>query len=152
MCSTRSGSRPGGRTGISNWRKANQFRSISVAYPMAAAPTAVVAGMSVRIFTHLWCHGHRRAAVADDRRSFPRMGLVAELKERLRADLNAAMRARDQVRMRTLRMALSSITNAEVAGASARELSPDEVMKVLTREASKARDAPDAFAAPRPDD
>ena len=35
---------------------------------------------------------------------------MAELKDRLRADLNDAMRARDQVRMRTLRMALTSIT------------------------------------------
>jgi uncharacterized protein YqeY len=72
---------------------------------------------------------------------------VAELKERLRADLNAAMRARDQVRMRTLRMALSSITNEEVAGASARQLSDDEVMKVLTREARKRREAAEAFGA-----
>jgi uncharacterized protein YqeY len=72
---------------------------------------------------------------------------VAELKERLRADLNAAMRARDQVRMRTLRMALSSITNEEVAGVSARQLSDDEVMKVLTREARKRREAAEAFGA-----
>ena len=70
---------------------------------------------------------------------------MAELKERLRADLNSAMRARDQVRMRTLRMALSSITNEEVAGTSARELSDDEVMKVLTREARKRREAAEAF-------
>jgi len=70
---------------------------------------------------------------------------VAELKDRLRADLTAAMRARDQVRMRTLRMALSSITNEEVAGASARQLSDDEVMKVLTREARKRREAAEAF-------
>jgi uncharacterized protein YqeY len=72
---------------------------------------------------------------------------VAELKERLRADLNAAMRARDQVRMRTLRMALSSITNEEVAGPSARALSDEEVMKVLTREARKRREAAEAFGA-----
>jgi uncharacterized protein YqeY len=72
---------------------------------------------------------------------------VTELKERLRADLNAAMRARDQVRMRTLRMALSSITNEEVAGASARQLSDEEVMKVLTREARKRREAAEAFGA-----
>ena len=72
---------------------------------------------------------------------------MAELKERLRADLNAAMRARDKVRMRTLRMALSSITNEEVAGASARQLSDDEVMKVLTREARKRREAAEAFGA-----
>jgi uncharacterized protein len=72
---------------------------------------------------------------------------VAELKERLRADLNAAMRARDQVRMRTLRMALSSITTEEVAGATARDLSDDEIVKVLTREARKRREAAEAFSA-----
>jgi uncharacterized protein YqeY len=75
------------------------------------------------------------------------MGVVAELKERLRADLNAAMRARDQVRMRTLRMALTSITNEEVAGASARDLTDDEIVKVLTREARKRREAAEAFSA-----
>jgi uncharacterized protein len=72
---------------------------------------------------------------------------VAELKERLRSDLNAAMRARDQVRMRTLRMALTSITNEEVAGTSARDLSDEEVVKVLTREAKKRREAAEAFGA-----
>ena len=72
---------------------------------------------------------------------------MAELKERLRADLNAAMRARDQVRMRTLRMALTSITNEEVAGATARDLTDDEVLKVLTREARKRREAAEAFSA-----
>jgi uncharacterized protein YqeY len=72
---------------------------------------------------------------------------VAELKDRLRADLNTAMRARDQVRMRTLRMALTSITNEEVAGASARDLSDEEIMKVLTREAKKRREAAEAFGA-----
>jgi uncharacterized protein YqeY len=80
------------------------------------------------------------------------MGVVAELKERLRADLNAAMRARDQVRMRTLRMALTSITNEEVAGASARDLSDDEVVKVLAREARKRREAAEAFSAAGRDD
>ena len=72
---------------------------------------------------------------------------MAELKERLRSDLNTAMRARDQVRMRTLRMALTSITNEEVAGTSARDLSDEEVMKVLTREARKRREAAEAFGA-----
>jgi len=72
---------------------------------------------------------------------------VAELKDRLRADLTAAMRARDQVRMRTLRMALSSITNEEVAGASARDLTDEEIVRVLTREARKRREAAEAFSA-----
>ncbi len=70
---------------------------------------------------------------------------MAELKERLRTDLSAAMRARDQVRLRTLRSALTAITNEEVSGSSARELSDDEVLKVLTREAKKRREAAEAF-------
>jgi uncharacterized protein len=70
---------------------------------------------------------------------------VNELKERLRTDLNAAMRARDQVRLRALRMALTSITNEEVSGDAARELSDDEIVKVLTRETKKRREAADAF-------
>ena len=69
-----------------------------------------------------------------------------ELKDRLRTDLNSAMRARDQVRLRTLRMALAAITNEEVPGnAPPRELSDDEVLKVLTREAKKRREAAEAF-------
>jgi uncharacterized protein len=75
------------------------------------------------------------------------MDVVAELKERLRADLNDAMRARDQVRMRTLRMALTSITNEEVAGAAARVLTDDEIIRVLTREARKRKEAAEAFSA-----
>jgi uncharacterized protein YqeY len=73
------------------------------------------------------------------------MVFMAELKQRLRIDLTAAMRARDQVRTRTLRSALTAITNEEVAGNAARELSDDEVLKVLTREAKKRREAAEAF-------
>ena len=62
---------------------------------------------------------------------------MAELKDRLRADLNDAIRSRDQVRLRTLRMALTSITNEEVSGSSPRTLSDDDVLRVLTREAKK---------------
>jgi uncharacterized protein len=55
------------------------------------------------------------------------------------------MRERDQVKLRTIRMALSAITNEEVSGNSARELSDDEVVKVLTREAKKRREAAEAY-------
>jgi len=92
---------------------------------------------------NLWCH-----ASADALSVIVRLGqdrAVNELKERLRTDLNAAMRARDQVRLRTLRMALTSITNEEVSGHTARELSDDEIVRVLTREAKKRREAADAF-------
>jgi uncharacterized protein len=72
---------------------------------------------------------------------------MAELKDRLRSDLTAAMKARDEVRTRTLRMALTSVTQEEVAGSAARELSDDEVIRVLTREAKRRREAAEAFAA-----
>jgi len=68
------------------------------------------------------------------------------MKDRLRSDLTAAMKARDEVTVRTLRMALTSVTKEEVAGTSARELSDDEVLAVLTREAKRRREAADAFA------
>jgi uncharacterized protein len=74
-------------------------------------------------------------------------GSMAALKDRLRSDLTAAMKARDEVRTRTLRMALTSLAQEEVAGTSARELSDDEVVKVLTREAKRRREAAEAFAA-----
>jgi len=70
---------------------------------------------------------------------------MAGLKDRLRADLTAAMKARDEVRTRTLRMALTSVTNEEVAGKTAHELSDDDVLRLLTREARRRREAADAF-------
>jgi len=75
------------------------------------------------------------------------MYAMAALKDRLRTDLTAAMKARDAVTVRTLRMALTSVSKEEVAGSTARELSDDEVLTVLTREAKRRREAADAFAA-----
>jgi uncharacterized protein len=74
------------------------------------------------------------------------MDLMPTLKEQLRTDLTAAMKARDEARTRTLRMALTSISNEEVAGNSARVLSDDEVLKILGREAKRRREAATAFA------
>lgn len=77
---------------------------------------------------------------------------MTALKAQLRGDLTAAMKARDEVRTRTLRMALTSVTNEEVAGKAPRELSDDEVLRVLTREAKRRREAAEAFeAAGRPE-
>jgi uncharacterized protein len=72
---------------------------------------------------------------------------MPELKARLHADLNAAMKARDEVTTATLRMALTAITNAEVAGKQARELSDAEVVTVLGHEAKKRREAAEAYNA-----
>jgi uncharacterized protein YqeY len=73
------------------------------------------------------------------------MGGVSDLKERLRTDLTAAIKSRDEVRSSTLRMALTAITNAEVAGKSARELSDEDVVGVLAAESKKRREAAEAF-------
>lgn len=72
---------------------------------------------------------------------------MSALKDRLRADLTASMKARDSLRSSTLRMVLTALTNAEVAGKEARELSDDDVLTVLTSEAKKRREAAEAFDA-----
>lgn len=73
------------------------------------------------------------------------MAGVSDLKDRLRADLTTAIKARDELRSSTLRMVLTAITNAEVAGKSARELSDEDVVGVLAAEAKKRREAAEAF-------
>lgn len=70
---------------------------------------------------------------------------MSTLKDRLRADLTTAIKARDEVRSSTIRMVLTAITNAEVAGKEARELTDDDVIGVLSSEAKKRREAATAF-------
>jgi uncharacterized protein len=67
------------------------------------------------------------------------------LKDQLRTDLTTAMKARDETRTRTLRMALTAITNQEVSGV-AHDLTDEEITKILTREAKRRREAATAFA------
>ncbi len=71
---------------------------------------------------------------------------MSALKDRLRADLTASIKARDEIRSSTLRMVLTAVTNAEVAGKVAKELTDDDVLGVLTSEAKKRREAAVAFA------
>jgi hypothetical protein len=71
---------------------------------------------------------------------------MGTLKDRLTDDMRAAMKARDETATGTLRMALAAVRTAEVSGTRARELSDDEVLAVLTREAKKRREAAEAFA------
>ena len=72
--------------------------------------------------------------------------MTTTLKSKLQADLNAAIKGRDELRSSTLRMTLAAITNEEVAGKQKRELSDDEVLKVIAKEAKKRREAAEAFA------
>jgi len=70
---------------------------------------------------------------------------MGTLKDRLNDDLRTAMKGRDELTTSTLRMALAAVRNAEVSGAAARDLSDDEVLGVLTKEAKKRREAAAAF-------
>ncbi|MEV4491728.1 GatB/YqeY domain-containing protein [Micromonospora coxensis] len=71
---------------------------------------------------------------------------MSTLKDRLTADMRAALKARDELTTSTLRMALAAVGTAEVAGKAKRELTDDEVLAVLTKEAKKRREAATAFA------
>ena len=73
------------------------------------------------------------------------MARMSALKDRLRADLTTSIKARDEVRSSTLRMLLTAITNAEVAGKTQVELSDDDIIGVLSTEAKKRREAATAF-------
>jgi uncharacterized protein YqeY len=74
-----------------------------------------------------------------------RMGCMTTLKDRIQGDMKAAMKGHDELRLATLRLTITAITREEVAGKAARELSDDEVLKVITREAKKRREAAEAF-------
>ncbi|MGW6568303.1 GatB/YqeY domain-containing protein [Streptomyces sp. NPDC054975] len=71
---------------------------------------------------------------------------MTTLKAKLQDDLNAAIKERDELRSSTLRLTLTAITKEEVSGTTKRELSDDEVQKVIAREAKKRREAAEAFA------
>ena len=77
---------------------------------------------------------------------------MAAMKDRLQADLTEAMRSSDKITSATIRMALTAITNEEVSGKQARELSDDDVITVLSREAKKRRESAEAYTqAQRPE-
>lgn len=63
------------------------------------------------------------------------------VKQQLKADLTSAMKARDEVRLGTIRMALTAVTNEEVSGKQVRELTDEQVVKVLRRELKKRKEA-----------
>ena len=70
----------------------------------------------------------------------------ATIKTRLQADLTASMKARDELTTSTIRMLRAAITNAEVAGAQAIELTDDQIIAVLQSEAKKRSEAAEIYA------
>ena len=74
------------------------------------------------------------------------------LKARLRADLTTSIKDRDKVRSGTLRMVLTAITEAEVSGHESHELTDQQVLDVVIKEAKKRREAEEAYVnADRPE-
>jgi len=65
------------------------------------------------------------------------------LKEKLQLDLREAIRQRDEVVKRTLRLALAAITNAEVA--QRKELDDPGVLTVLAKEAKQRQESLQEF-------
>ena len=67
------------------------------------------------------------------------------LAERLRDDLTAAMKRRDELATSALRMALAAVKEAAVSGKEARDLDDDEIMTVLTKQVKRREEAAEAF-------
>jgi uncharacterized protein YqeY len=65
------------------------------------------------------------------------------LTDRLQAELTAAMRARDDLRRETLRMAIAAAYNA--GKAARRPLTDDEALAVLAREVKTRRESVEAY-------
>lgn len=72
---------------------------------------------------------------------------MSTLKEQLRSDLTAAMKARDELTRATLRMAVAAVQTAEVSGTQARDLSDEEVLAVIRREVKKRHESADTYRA-----
>ena len=70
---------------------------------------------------------------------------MSALKDQLRSDMTAAMKARDSIRTQTLRMVMTAVSNAEVAGKASRELADDDVVAILVSEHKKRKEAAEAF-------
>jgi uncharacterized protein len=70
---------------------------------------------------------------------------MPNLKDQLKADLTASMKARNELETSTLRMTLAAIMNAQVAGDAAVELSNDQVQGVVRAEAKKRAESADIY-------
>lgn len=68
------------------------------------------------------------------------------LVDRIQQDLTAAMKARDTERTATLRMVVAAFKNARVASGHSGEVSDEEALELLGREAKKRAEAAEAYA------
>lgn len=71
--------------------------------------------------------------------------MASQLLEQLRTDLNTAMKDRDQLKTSTIRMVLSAVQVASVAGDEATELTDAEITAVLRSEAKRRIEAAELY-------
>jgi uncharacterized protein YqeY len=71
--------------------------------------------------------------------------MASQLLEQLRTDLNTAMKDRDQLKTSTIRMVLSAVQVASVAGDEAAELTDAEITAVLRSEAKRRSEAAELY-------
>ena len=146
-CSTRMGRAPGGSTGTVTRRSRNALTSYRPAYARQPAPTAPTPARPLTIdVVARFADIIRRLQARPAATLVPCLMQPSTLKERLRSDLTEAIKDRDKVRSGTIRMVLTAITEAEVAGSEAIELSDQQVLDVVIREAKKRREAEEAYA------
>jgi uncharacterized protein YqeY len=69
------------------------------------------------------------------------MGLLGQI----RADLTAAMKAKDKLTVSTLRSVVAAVQEAEVAGATATTLDDQQIQKVIAAQAKRRVEAAEAF-------
>ncbi|NMM83638.1 glutamyl-tRNA amidotransferase [Rhodococcus sp. SRB_17] len=70
---------------------------------------------------------------------------TATLKDTLRTDMVASMKAKDPLRTATLRMLMAAVQTEEVAGKEARVLTDEEIIKVLAKESKKRGEAAEIY-------
>lgn len=71
---------------------------------------------------------------------------MTTLKDRIKSDITEAMKAREEAKLSTLRMVLSALQNAEVAGDEAIVLTDDQAIAVLRSEAKKRAESAQIYA------
>ena len=67
------------------------------------------------------------------------------LAEQLQSDLTTAMKARDSDTVATLRMVIAAVKNARVAAGSGGDVTDEQTVELLTREAKKRSEAIEAY-------
>lgn len=59
--------------------------------------------------------------------------------------MTAAMKAKDALRTSTIRMLMAAVQKEEVSGKEARELTDDDILKILTKESKKRGEAAEIY-------